>query len=173
MNRKIILFTLISLLLISCKGVSSEADYPISDPEMRRKEKYGKLSGEDGIVLFGGKSEDSASSSAGNSGIGINSYLWRASLDTISFMPISSADPFGGVIITDWYEAPNSKGERFKLNVFITDRELAANAVKVKVFRQVLNGGRWQDSTASEKVANELENKILTRARELRVAKEK
>ncbi len=55
--------------------------------------------GPGGLSLFGG---DEDQPQTGGSQIGVNSYLWRATLDTISFMPLASADPFGGVIITDW-----------------------------------------------------------------------
>src|SRR5690606_12233766 len=72
--------------------------------------------------------------SADDHGIGVNSFLWRAALDTVSFMPLASADPFGGVILTDWYEAPETPQERLKLNVFILDRQLRSDALQVRVF---------------------------------------
>jgi len=101
--------------------------------------------------------------------IGVNSFLWRASLDTISFMPVSSADPFGGVIITDWYAASESPNERFKLNVIIMGRALRADGVRVAAFRQVLtNGGIWRDTPVPDKAATSIEDAILTRARQLR-----
>ncbi|NQU57284.1 MAG: DUF3576 domain-containing protein [Rhodospirillales bacterium] len=101
--------------------------------------------------------------------IGVNSFLWRASLDTISFMPVSSADPFGGVIITDWYSAGQAPNERFKLNVYILGRALRADGVRVAVFRQVLNAqGGWRDMAISDTTATKIEDSILTRARQLR-----
>ena len=101
--------------------------------------------------------------------IGVNSFLWRASLDTISFMPVNSADPFGGVIITDWHSAGEAPNERFKLNVYILGRALRADGVRVAVFRQVLaNGGVWRDSNISDTTATKIEDAILTRARQLR-----
>ena len=101
--------------------------------------------------------------------IGVNSFLWRASLDTISFMPVNSADPFGGVIITDWYSAGGAVNERFKLNVYILGRSLRADGVRVAVFRQVqASPGNWQDSTLSDSTATKIEDAILTRARQLR-----
>lgn len=103
-------------------------------------------------------------------GIGVNGFLWRASLDTLSFMPLASADPFGGVIITDWYAPPEAPNERFKMTVYILDRTLRADAIKVAVFRQLRTGDKgWVDSTVDAKTAVELENAILTRARQLRV----
>tara|TARA_R110000868_G_scaffold147244_3_gene368539 strand:+ start:12670 stop:13245 length:576 start_codon:yes stop_codon:yes gene_type:complete len=122
--------------------------------------------GEDGITLFGG----SDSSDKAGQGIGVNSFLWRASLDTISFMPLASADPFGGVIITDWYQDPAAVGERFKLTVYIMDRRLRADGVKVAVFRQKRdekNG--WVDSAGDPSTSTKIENAILVRARQLHI----
>ena len=101
--------------------------------------------------------------------LGVNAYLWRASLDTVSFMPITSADPFGGTIVTDWYTAPNAPGERYKLNVYILGRELRSDGVRVSVFRQVQGRGGWADAPAPTTMASALEDTILTKARQLRI----
>ncbi|WP_142849195.1 DUF3576 domain-containing protein [Telmatospirillum sp. J64-1] len=102
-------------------------------------------------------------------GIGVNSFLWRASLDTMGFMPLASADPFGGVILTDWYAPAESPGERFKASVFILGRDLRADGVRVSVFRQVRDpSGQWMDAPVDPAMATDLENAILTRARQLR-----
>ena len=102
--------------------------------------------------------------------LGVNSYLWHASLDTLSFMPLQSADPFGGVIITDWYVAPGAADERLKVTIYIMDRALRADGLKVVVFRQTRNAAGWSDAAASPDTAHRLEDSILTRARELRLA---
>jgi hypothetical protein len=102
--------------------------------------------------------------------LGVNSYLWRAALDTLSFMPLASADPFGGVIISDWYVAPNAPDERLKVTIYISDRNLRADGLKVVVFRQTRNGAAWSDAAATPDTAHKLEDAILTRARELRLA---
>jgi len=102
--------------------------------------------------------------------LGVNSYLWHASLDTMSFMPLVSADPFGGVIITDWYVAPSAPDERLKVTIYISDRALRADGLKVVVFRQTRNGPAWSDAQPSPDTAHKLEDSILTRARELRLA---
>ena len=121
--------------------------------------------GEGGLRLF---SDDEK---APSSGIGVNSFLWRASIDTISFMPVSSADPFGGVIITDWHANAEAPNERFKLNVYILGRTLRADGIRVAVFRQVLNrAGQWQDASLPEETKTKIEDSILTRARQLRNA---
>ncbi|WP_300300124.1 DUF3576 domain-containing protein [Ferrovibrio sp.] len=110
--------------------------------------------------------------SGAGSGIGVNSYLWRASLDTVSFMPLTSADPFGGVIITDWYVPPQTPGERFKVTVYILDRSLRADGLRVGVFRQVRQGDSWVDQAAAANTATTMENAILQRAREFRMEAE-
>jgi hypothetical protein len=125
--------------------------------------------GQGGLSLFG--SDKSEELDQGGGGIGVNSYLWRASLDTISFMPLASADPFGGVIITDWYTPAETSDERLKVNIVILGRQLRADGVRASVFRQQRDGtGAWVDAAVAADTATELENAILTRARELRIA---
>jgi hypothetical protein len=109
-------------------------------------------------------------SSGGQRTLGVNSYLWHATLDTLHFMPLASADPFGGVIITDWYSAPEAPQERLKVTVYILDRNLRADGLKIAVFRQTAVNGAWADAQVSPDTATKLENAILTRARELRLA---
>jgi hypothetical protein len=103
--------------------------------------------------------------------IGVNSYLWRATLDTLAFMPLASADPYGGVVITDWYSDPQKPDERFKCTVYILDTRLRGDALKVTVFKEVSNGqGGWAPSQAADQTSIDIENAILTRARQLRVS---
>lgn len=106
----------------------------------------------------------------GQAQIGVNAYLWRASLDTIDFMPLAEVDPFGGVIVTDWYSSGNYPNERFKATVYILDRALRADALKVSVFRQVNQNGSWTDMAADPNTERQIENAILTRARQLRIS---
>lgn len=135
--------------------------------EEKRKERGGRVTGDDGITIFGGKARKG---DEGGGVLGVNSFLWRASLDTFSFMPLVSADPFGGVIITDWYTAPGSPDERFKVTVYILDRALRADGIRVAVFRQVRRGDGWVDQAAEPTTAANLENEVLRRARELRIS---
>jgi hypothetical protein len=100
--------------------------------------------------------------------IGVNSYLWRASLDTISFMPLVQTDSNGGVIVTDWYANPGSPNERMKLTVSILDQDLRADALRVAASRQVLQGGQWIDAPVKAATVQKLEEVILTKARDLR-----
>ena len=119
--------------------------------------------------LFGGGHSKAASYNA-QTGIGVNAYLWRASLDTISFMPLASADPWGGVIISDWYANPQKPDERFKTTVYILDSRLRADALNVSVYKQTLTNGQWVDADVSEQTQLDIENAILTRARELHLS---
>jgi hypothetical protein len=160
------------LLLASCSGVAVKKTEPGKSVRDRRRDKGGKLLG-DGLELWGAdKKRDVGSGAGGGSGIGVNAHLWYASLDTISFMPLASADPFGGVIITDWYTPEQSPNERFKLNVFIMDRLLRSDAIKVKVFNEKFDSKmqQWINSPSDAKMAQEIENLILTRARQLRIS---
>lgn len=154
------------LLLAGCGLGGDTSSFP-KDAEDMRAERRGKITGEEGLVLFGGSGDDEAK---GGSGIGVSSFLWRATLDTIGFMPIQNADPFGGVITTDWYEDASTQGERFKINALIMDEKLRADGIKVSLFKQMLDeNGNWRDAKVNKDAGRKIEDKILTRARELRV----
>jgi alpha-beta hydrolase superfamily lysophospholipase len=100
--------------------------------------------------------------------IGVNSYLWRAAIDTVSFAPLLQADSSGGVIVTDWYANPRSPNERVKLTVSILDQDLRADALRVAASRQVLQNGVWIAAPVAAATVQKLEDIILTRARDLR-----
>ena len=100
--------------------------------------------------------------------IGVNSYLWRAALDTVSFAPLLQADSAGGVIVTDWYANPANPGDRVKMTVAILDADLRADAVRVVASRQVNQGGNWVEAPVQAATVQRLEDIILTKARELR-----
>ncbi len=100
--------------------------------------------------------------------IGVNSYLWRASLETLSFMPLTQADSSGGVIVTDWYANPESPEERVKVSVSILDQDLRADALRVAASRQVLQNGVWLEAPVQAATVQRLEDIILTKARDLR-----
>lgn len=162
-------------VLGGCGGAETEARYPQKigknryDPSGSGEVKNESIFGEGGLFGLGGG--DGKKSDGG--GIGVNSYLWRASLDTIAFMPLASADPFGGVIITDWYISPSQPNERFKMTVYILDKRLRADGVKVSVFRQEKGlDGNWSDAPSNTETGVRVENAILTRARQLRIDSE-
>ena len=107
-------------------------------------------------------------SSAQVTSIGVNSYLWRATLETLAFMPLTQADSAGGVVVTDWYSNPASPNERMKVSVAILDDELRADAVRVAASRQVLQNGTWVEAAVEAATVQKLEDIILTKARDLR-----
>jgi hypothetical protein len=116
-------------------------------------------------AVFGG-----SDSGGGGSSVAVNGYLWRASLDTISFLPLNTADPFGGVIITEWYSPPEAPNERFKINIYILDKVLRADGLRVTVFRQKRAANdSWIEAKVSQKTGTDLENAILKRARQMRI----
>lgn len=155
----------IMLFLTNCSGMKSEASYPKSDQQIN-DERYGKLTGEDGIVFGGGKKHVAT-------GITVNSYLWRASLNAVSFMPLEIVDPFSGVITTSWYSDPKHPQERSKITVIIASPYLRADTVKVQIFREEMKGNSWYAMPVSPDLARTIEDKILTEARELRLAHKK
>lgn len=162
----------IAFVLAGCSG--GEAVFPekvdgvVQDTDTGPRQ---TIFGSGGIL--GGDDDKSLQDGAGGGGLGVNAYLWRASLDTLAFMPLSSADPFGGVIITDWYTPPDSPGERFKVTVYILDRRLRADGIRVSAFKQNQDtSNQWIPVELTPKITTDIENAILTRARELRVARE-
>lgn len=158
-------------LLWGCSGAPVEYRYPEKvkgryemPGEHREAEEQDKLFGSKGLNLF---SEEKAP----ENGIGVNTFLWQGTLETLSFMPLASADPFGGVIITDWYAPPAAPDERFKVNALILTKSLRADGLKISVFRQVkTEKGIWIDTKTDPAVALEMENAILTRARQIRLS---
>ncbi|MSO90133.1 MAG: DUF3576 domain-containing protein [Acetobacteraceae bacterium] len=163
----IVVTLLLSLALSACGNSRYVSEDEYNDPRYRGAAS-GNLFGDTGIVLGVGGKQGGASGSNDGAALGVNAYLWRGALDTLGFMPLASADPFGGVIITDWYEPPATPGERFKATAFILGRQLRADGLRISIFRQVLQGGRWIDTSVSQVTISEIENKVLSRARELR-----
>ncbi|KZD12840.1 hypothetical protein AUP43_00425 [Oceanibaculum pacificum] len=166
---------LLAAILAACSsgsgGSNTRYEYPTMRPGATQTSIFGQeeegLLGPGGLSLLGGDDEEQR----GGPGIGVNAFLWRASLDTVSFMPVASADPFGGVIITDWYSPPENQNERYKINLYILDRTLRADGVRASIFRQRrATTGQWVDVQTDPGMGSDLENTILTRARQLRVA---
>jgi hypothetical protein len=162
----------IGLGLSACGGLGErEAKYPTGASRSANTdsiyEKPQSILGEGGLKLLGGDKGPT------DGVITVNSFLWRAALDTLSFMPISSVDPFGGVILTDWYSAPETPNERYKLNVFVLGSQLRSDAIKVSVFKEnrASSNASWKTVSIKNEMARKIEDTILTRARELRVAK--
>ncbi len=112
--------------------------------------------------------EDRSATGGDQTQAGVNAYLWRGAIDTLSFMPFASADPVGGIIITDWYSPPTTTGERFKATAYVLGKQLRSDAIRVAIFRQTQEGGQWVDASVAPNTAPDITNKILARARQLR-----
>ena len=153
-----------ALALTGCGGAQPTTTTSIYNPETSTLP--GAMATNSGGSLFTfGKGTGSTANQATQ--IQVNAYLWRATLDTLSFMPLVSADPFGGVIITDWYTPPATPNERFKVNAYILSKQMTADAVQVSVFHQVQQNGQWVDSPADPTTASGLEDRILAQAADL------
>ena len=169
------LLSVLTFAAAACTAPEGGAPPPEStfDPfDARQRERFGTVTGGDGISLFSlGEGRGNGEGGGIGGGIGVNAFIWQASLETINFIPLTSADPFGGLIITDWFQSVDAPGERTKIHVLMLDSALRADAVRVTVFRQVRNEeGEWLDAPVEESTARSIEDYILTRARELRVA---
>lgn len=174
------IYALATIVLVgACTNADIKYQYPKSAEEKRQESTGSFVSDkpEGGFTLFGkgsvlDRKETATSKSAG--AMSVNSYLWQAALDTLQFMPILSSDSAGGVLATDWYEDPNAPGQKFRINAVIVGTELKVNAVRVTVFKQVYDpkSSTWHEVQVSDKIATELEDKILTRARQLRISRE-
>ena len=129
-----------------------------------------------GCSIFGSSTSNTSSASSADigpeetGGLGVNAYLWRAALDTLDFLPLASADPFGGVIITDWYINPEKADERLKATVYILDTRLRADGVSAAVFRETMANGQWTSASVNPETNIALENAILSKARQLRLS---
>ena len=163
---------LTALALAGCSGAKPNPTDPgyigQQGPASNGTMPGGSVLGDSSLVFGTAKNKSGDNGAGGGGALGVNAYLWRGALDTLSFMPLASADPFGGVIITDWYTPTSTSGERFKATAYILGRELRSDGVRVTIFRQVLENGQWVDSGVSPVTIGEIENKVLSRARELR-----
>lgn len=164
---------LLAALLAACTG-GLPASEPAS-PTPDESERALRNAGVEGSVLdvVGGLQAGNVRLGDPDNALGVsnvNKHLWRASLDTLSFMPIASTDPFTGVIATDWASTPDAPGERLKATVFVTSTALSAQSLRVAVYREVLQNGAWVSAPVAEETPRRIEDAILVRARQLRIA---
>ncbi len=161
-----VLGLLFGALLAGCAGQIKPAE--VNPTDMPKGP--GLFSGQSGNILEAFKSKDGEGGAGTSSALGVNTYLWRASLESLNFMPITTADSAGGVIATDWYTAgANNPDERLRANVLILGKKLQASALQVKLFKQKKEKGAWVDAPVSDETTRALEDTILTKARALRV----
>ena len=148
--------------LVGC-DLGGEANYPVARQKHQGAPHYNQSAS-----IFGAGGVNASISTEQSGRVGVDNRLWRAALQTVSFMPLVSADATSGVVITDWYSAPNAPNQRQKVNVYILGRKLRAESLRVSVFRQQRGSdGNWADAPPAGDVATEFENEILTRAQQI------
>jgi hypothetical protein len=167
---------LLGALVAGCSGDAPPREETYVGPPRGPQREYGmdpaagKLFGDD-VSLNSVISGEAFRDEGRGDGLPVNKYLWQASLDTLEFLPLVSTDPFTGVIATDWAGTPEAPGERLKVTAYLTKPELEASSLRVAVYRQVSDGqGGWQPAPVSPETVLRLENAILARARQLRIA---
>ena len=179
--KRIAACTFFGVFAISaCDGLKLEKAEPrVTEQKERIRQQSGTVHGNDkGFVLFSNREGESdgilgqKNGEADSDPVAANAYLWQASLESLDFLPLLQADSRGGVIISDWYAPAESPEERFKVTVYIRDQALRADALKVAVFRQTFGKKGWVDAEVDKTTAVSLEDNILKRARELRLANE-
>ncbi|MCI4662623.1 MAG: DUF3576 domain-containing protein [Neomegalonema sp.] len=168
MKTSVLMTAAVLMMLQACSSAEVKSEYPKDDAFGNRlrageKEPPGLFNAG---AIFG-----SGESSGETTNLPVNKYLWRASLDTLAFLPLASTDPYGGVIVTEWGSSPASPNERMKVSTYITSAELKPQSLKAVVNRQVRNeAGQWVEAPVSAETARKLENAILTRARQIKSA---
>ena len=149
-------------------NLATDPELALSDAENRLRTGGGLLGKKGSMNIFG--NNDDSESNVASVGMPINPYLWRASLETINFMPLSSTDPFAGLIITDWYTSEQKTDERCKLNIFINGKELKTTNLKVASFCQNLKNNQWVNIQSNNENNIKLENAILNKAKKLKLS---
>ena len=163
-NKQQYLAVLLGLVLSSCSNVQTESKAPVEKDD-KRKLGFGSIAGEDFLTFGGPKKQGSSAPNAT-----VNKYLWKASLQTLEFMPLASVDAVGGVVVTDWYTSAQAPKEKLKVSVYIYGNVLRTDAVKVVVYKQIQNAtGAWVQAATDEKIGVDLENIILSKARQLKI----
>lgn len=155
----------LALLILSsaCSKIDIKKEFP-KTRQQKEEDRIGKLTG-DGLVFGKGGSDNSSSESYAH----VNTYLWRASLDQVDFMPLNSTDSAGGIILTDWYSLNTNSKERYKVNIYILGKDFSANSIKVNVYKQNLGKNLiWDNQHSDENLAERIKNKIIDRARALK-----
>ena len=165
MTAKYLLIACFALVLTACGSSDPEEKPTIEAPPPKPISENDK-----GVFDWFSASKDGKSTDERKTSVAVNAYLWRASLDTLSFMPMDNADPFGGTIKTGWYTPAATPNERLRVAVYILDSRLRADALRVSVFKEVKKpSGDWIDATVDPDTVTKLENLILNKARALKI----
>jgi hypothetical protein len=155
--------TFVLLIILGFTTISLAGDYPKSRVENEMDEMGSVLKGE-GLVFRPGKTKSTATKSKiGN----VNKYLYQATLEVLDFVPLTSADSVGGVIITEWYNPKGQPNTQLKINVFIKDEVISVEALDVKAYERSKIDNKWSEDYKESAIASILEDKIIRRARTL------
>lgn len=165
--KKQVLLSLLAVSMAACGANVERADVNPTPHDTYKGE--GLFSGKSGNLLNAFEDSKGIGGVQGSTALPVNVYLWHASLDAISFMPLASASSTDGVLITDWYTNPNKTSERVKVNVYVLGKDFNAQNLKVSVFKQQKKSGGWIDTPADTETAAQLEETILTNARALKI----
>lgn len=160
---------LIVVGLVAACGSNEPGSRNVTNQDIAERGLSDDTRGTDGSSVRDVFDNNSANDELGGGNLRVNKFLWRGSLDTLSFLPLASTDPFSGVITTDWGTTVDDSGERFKVTVFIGDEKLTASSLKVAVFREVRRSGDWVSAPVQDQTPRKIEDAILTRARQLRI----
>ena len=160
------MFRYLFLIILATLTACSSTDLTTNSSSQKKTGPGSFITGKDeqGITL----ADLSGASKIKNLGLPVNALLWRASLDIASVLPIDDIDVFSGTLLTDWYSLPSKPKEKIKLAIFVLDKELRSDAIRVIVYIQRLKSGMWEDAGMDQALATKLEDLILTRAREIR-----
>ena len=167
MNKTILISLLALFVITGCEGTIEKADVNPTPEDMKRG--AGLFSGKSGNLLDAFRDGEKSNGGIAGAAMTINPYLWRASLEAISFMPLAQSDSTGGLLITDWYSNPDDVSERMKVNVYVLGLKLNPQSLKVTVFKEELQNNQWVAMDVSPKTSRQLEDIILTNARILKV----
>ena len=166
---RILSILILLTFLTSCNGATVDRSDEVYNPQVGDDRHVSEMKSlitksDEPIIIYGGKKKKSSSSSSSDDGIS-HSYLWKASLESISFMPLIAVDSNGGAILTDWYSSPQTPNEKFKFNIIITSVDLQISSIKVTAFRQVKNiAGSWHSAEVSRELSQNIEDNILRKA---------
>lgn len=171
---KIIIINIATIILsfsFNIMATNTSSDYPVSDAE-RKLEEMGSIAGSEGLVFRPGKIKSDATKTKGCT---VNKYIWQAAIETLNFVPLSSADFNGGIIITEWHSPKGRPNFRFKINIFIKDDVIHPDSIQVKIFEQTLKNKQWLEPETANKsdLAFNIEDTILRKARNLYISAER
>ena len=157
--KLLVFISILPFLLNSC---ANRGDARKSPPDPKLRVKRNLEEGKGFRVMSGLKKSGST-----NYEFASSNELWRASLDTIDFMPLASVNYSGGIIITDWYSNDQNSNENIKISIRFLTNEIRSDALNIKVFKKICknNSSNCKISEGYNELISELKRKILKTAK--------